>query len=147
MPLKPVDYQKTIIYKIVCNDLSITDTYVGHTTDFNARRARHKHACMFETNKLHYTIYKTIRNNGGWDNWKMVEVEKFPCNDRNEAAARERFWYEILNGNMNMKKPRADKPRERKISPPEHNEEFKREWINGNADLYHSNDNSCDEGR
>jgi len=33
MPRTPVDYSKTIIYKIVCKDLSIVDLYVGHTTD------------------------------------------------------------------------------------------------------------------
>lgn len=27
MPKQPMDYSKTIIYKIVCNDLKITDTY------------------------------------------------------------------------------------------------------------------------
>ena len=31
MPKKIIDYSKTIIYKIVCNDLTITEVYVGHT--------------------------------------------------------------------------------------------------------------------
>ena len=38
MPRLPVDYKNTIIYKIVCNDLKIKDTYVGHTTDFKSRK-------------------------------------------------------------------------------------------------------------
>ena len=32
MPRKVVDYSKTVIYKIVCKDLNITELYVGHTT-------------------------------------------------------------------------------------------------------------------
>jgi hypothetical protein len=40
-----IDYKKTIIYKIVCNDLNITDVYVGHTTNFINRKARHKYDC------------------------------------------------------------------------------------------------------
>ena len=34
MPKSNCDYSRTVIYKIVCNDLSITDCYVGHTTEF-----------------------------------------------------------------------------------------------------------------
>ena len=31
----------------------------------------------------------------------MVEIEKYPCNDSNEAYARERYWYEQLNSKLN----------------------------------------------
>ena len=40
-----------------------------------------------------------IRKNGGWENWCMIEIEKYPCNDKNEAKARERYWLETLNYN------------------------------------------------
>ena len=40
-----------------------------------------------------------IRENEGWNNWSMIEIEKYPCNDKNEACARERYWYELLNAN------------------------------------------------
>jgi hypothetical protein len=26
-------------------------------------------------------VYSTIRENGGWNNWSMVEIEKYPCKD------------------------------------------------------------------
>ena len=42
MPRKEIDYSKTVIYKIVCNDLNVKDVYVGHTTDFTKRKATHK---------------------------------------------------------------------------------------------------------
>ena len=45
MPRKPIDYSKTHFYKIVCKDTSITDCYVGHTTDFTKRQWQHKNSC------------------------------------------------------------------------------------------------------
>ena len=35
----------------------------------------------------------------------MVEIEKYPCNDANEACAKERYWFERLNSTLNMKSP------------------------------------------
>ena len=99
MPRTAISYQNTIIYKIVCNDLNIKDMYVGHTTDYRRRQSEHKRSC--KTNDKNFKIYIIIRSNGGWSNWCMIEIEKFPCNDGNEARARERFWYETLNSNLN----------------------------------------------
>ena len=50
-----------------------------------------------------------IRLNGGWDNWKMIEIEKFPCKDGNEARTRERYWFEELNADMNTLIPSRSK--------------------------------------
>jgi hypothetical protein len=106
MPRKAIDYEKTVFYKFVCNDLNIKDVYIGSTTDFTKRKNCHKSRCNKENNKkYHLKIYQTIRENGGWDNWKMIEIEKYKCNDGNDARARERYWYEILNANMNIQVP------------------------------------------
>ena len=106
MPRKPINYKKAIIYKLVCNDLLITDLYVGHTTDFTNRKKLHKQCSLNPTNSKHnYKVYKMIRDNGGWDNWSMIEIEKYPFNDENEARARERQWYELLDANMNTRCP------------------------------------------
>ena len=102
MPRLPIDYSKTVIYKIVANDLSITECYVGSTTDFTRRKQWHKSACSNEKGKSYdLKVYKTIRDNGGWAEWCMVEIEKYPCNDANEATSRERYWFGILNSNLN----------------------------------------------
>ena len=45
MPKTDVDYSNTIIYKICCKDESITDVYVGHTTNFIQRKYSHKISC------------------------------------------------------------------------------------------------------
>ena len=109
MPRKAIDYKKVIIYKLVCNDLSIKDLYVGHTTDFTNRKKLHKQCFLNPTNSKHnYKVYKMIRENGNWNNWSMIEIEKYPCNDDNVARARERFWYEELQATMNTLRPKTN---------------------------------------
>jgi uncharacterized protein with ParB-like and HNH nuclease domain len=102
MPRTTIDYSNTIIYKIVCNDPNITDLYVGHTTNFTNRKYRHRDNSINDSRKAsHCKVYTTIRENGGWYNWSMIEIEKFSCVDENEAKARERYWIETLNCSLN----------------------------------------------
>ena len=109
MPKVPMDYANTIIYKIVCNDLNITECYVGHTTNFIQRRSKHKTNCVNEKEKhYNYKLYKTIRENGGWANYSMIELEKYNCNDVNEASAKEREYYEKLNSLLNTNNPHRE---------------------------------------
>ena len=106
MPKIPTDYLKTIIYQICCKDLLVTNKYVGHTTNFTQRKKCHKLRCNNLNDKKHnFKLYQIIRDYGNWDNWEMIEIEKYPCNDGNEATARERYWYETLNANMNSNVP------------------------------------------
>lgn len=106
MPRKPMDYSKTIIYKLVCNDLNITDIYIGHTTEFRRRKNEHKSRCCNPTS-LAYNFYKYqfIREHGGWDNWSMILIENYPCINKLEAEKRERYWIEELNATLNASIP------------------------------------------
>ena len=105
MPKTKVDYTNTIIYKIVCSNEDIEYIYVGSTTDFTKRKYNHKCSCN-NINDKHYNEkkYVEMRNNGGWDNFKMLEVEKYPCNDKREAEAREEEIRVKLKANMNSKR-------------------------------------------
>jgi hypothetical protein len=116
MPKKDIDFSNTIIYKLVCNDVNITETYVGHTTNFTKRKASHKERCNdINGKKYHLKVYQIMRQNGGWDNWSMIEIEKYNCNDNNEARARERYWYELLSSKMNDKIPLRTKEEFKKM--------------------------------
>jgi len=95
MPKDIVDYSNTIIYKIYCKDETITDIYVGHTTNFIQRKYSHKIACNNLQNNV--KIYNTIRCNGGWDNWNMVEIAKYSCKDATEARIKEQEHYDEIN--------------------------------------------------
>jgi hypothetical protein len=102
MPKVNMDYSRTIIYKIVCKDLLVTDMYVGHTTNFIKRKQQHKSRCNNENDRIYNLfVYQTIRYTGGWSNWDMIEIEKYNCNDVNEALKRERYWIEELKATLN----------------------------------------------
>jgi len=107
MPKIPIDYSNTIIYKLVHKeDLDDMNIYVGSTTNFKQRKASHKKCCNKGHDKgYNQKIYKFIRENGGWNEWVMIEIEKYPCKDLNEATARERYWKRELNATLNTIEP------------------------------------------
>ena len=107
MPKVQIDFSKTIIYKIVHKeDPDNHESYTGHTTEFAKRKCEHKKRCLNPNNKKHHLkVYKYIRENGGWDNFIMLEIEKYPCNDGNEARARENYWYNELKSKLNTQVP------------------------------------------
>ena len=136
-----VDYNKTVIYKIVCNDLAIKDLYVGSTTKFSNRKTCHKANCKNEKTKPYkFKIYQTIREHGGWENWSMIEIEKFPCKNKNEARTRERHWLKQLEANLNMIAPIQTEPeliQYRSNYHKEHAEKIRKynvEWRKKNAE-------------
>jgi len=106
MPLKKINYSNTIFYRIVCNDLNITDCYIGHTTNFISRKRNHKQCCNNEKlNAYNFHLYKLIRENGGWDNWSMIMIEQINCKDYNEAIQIERNFIEKYKSNLNSNNP------------------------------------------
>ena len=144
MPRVAMDYSKTIIYKIVCNDLNITDTYVGHTTNFVKRKHKHKSNCNNEKSKHHgLKVYQTIRENGGWDNWSIIQICEYPCNSIHEAILEERRYYELLNANLNMDYP----GRTRKEYEKKYRDENKEQIIKQNKIWYKKNKKEISEKR
>jgi hypothetical protein len=108
MPRKPIDYSNTHIYKIVCKDLSITECYVGHTTDFKSRRSKHKtQADSVDQASKTYNIpvYKFIRENGGFVNFDMILISTHAFDNSLEARRQERLCIEELNPKLNLKIP------------------------------------------
>jgi len=108
MPKTQTDYLRTIIYKICCRDVSINDIYIGHTTNFTQRKQNHKSSCCNEnSNNYNLYVYKFIRENGGWDNWTMIQLEEHNCKNKREAEATEHYWIEQLAAKLNSNKPHA----------------------------------------
>ena len=95
------DYSNTLIYKIYCKDPVINDVYVGHTTNFVQRKFSHKQGALHSSNKL----YDTIRNNGGWANWKMDIVAFFDCQDLREARQKEQEYFLSCKATLNSIEP------------------------------------------
>ena len=103
---KLIDYSNTIIYKISCKDTNITNTYVGHTINFCQRQQSHKYNCNNEQSICYnYKLYETIRQNGGWNNWKMDIVNFFNCINKYEALQKEQEYFLLLNADLNSIEP------------------------------------------
>jgi len=102
---KVIDYstREIIFYKFICNDPTIISTYVGHTTNFTDRKRQHKNTCLNINNKKYnLLIYKTIRENGGWDNWIMFEIERKIVSSRQEALQYEQYLIDLQVEKLNM---------------------------------------------
>jgi hypothetical protein len=106
MPKHDVDYSCTVIYKITCKDTNIPDKYVGHTTDFVKRKYAHKRSSHNETSaNYHLKLYKFIRDNGGWDNWKMEMIQFYDCENQHDARVKEQEHYIELKATLNSIEP------------------------------------------
>ena len=126
MPKTEIDYSNTVIYKITCKDPLVTDLYVGHTTNFVQRKHGHKQSCINEkSSNYNCKLYKTIRANGGWDNWVMEIVAFFKCNDHYEARIKEQEYFTSLNATLNSLEP-LPKPKPKPIETPQLNKEIKK---------------------
>ena len=106
MPKVEIDYSNTIIYKIVCKDQSISDVYVGHTTNFVQRKYSHKQSCYnIKSSYYNLKLYKTIRDNGNWANWEMSIVNFYNCKNQLEARQREQEYFISLGATLNSIEP------------------------------------------
>jgi len=95
-------YENGMIYKLCCNDTNIKEEYIGSTVNFNERKRCHKNNCNNPNNpRYNYEVYQFIRDNGGFENFSMVLVEKYPCNDKLELTKRERHWIELIQSKLN----------------------------------------------
>jgi hypothetical protein len=92
MPKTSINYQKSVIYKIQHLDKSEL-LYIGSTTDFIKRKHRHKYYCMNINNIDHkyfnIKLYKTMRENGGWEQFNIIIIKEFPCNNKIELLIEE----------------------------------------------------------
>lgn len=146
MPKSSINYSKTIIYKIVCEDIP-EYVYVGHTTNFTQRKKEHKsNVALNKPSK----IYQIINENKGWDNWKMIEIEKYPCNDSNEARAREQHFIDEYKSNLNSHNASITKE-DAKIQKSEYNKIYREtqgeELLKKKREYYEQNKESITEKR
>ena len=135
MPRTKIDYSNTIIYKLCCKDITITDIYVGHSTDMRKRKNHHKHSCINEKSKnYNLNVYQFIHANGEWVNWDMIEIERYNAIDGYDAKKRERYWIEELKATLNSYIPtRTNK--EYRENNKEIIAEKQKEWYENNKEI------------
>lgn len=94
-------YENFVIYKIF--QQSIPDIfYIGSTINFSQRKSSHKKYTHNKVSKkYHYPLYQYIRGCGGWNNFSMEIIEKYPCNSKIEGLKKEQEIIEILKPKLN----------------------------------------------
>lgn len=106
MPKTVIDYSNTIFYKISCKDDSISDLYIGHTTNFVQRKNGHKQSCNNSKSANHACkLYEFIRHNGGWDNWRMDIIAHHECQDHSHARTKEQEYFIYYHATLNSIEP------------------------------------------
>lgn len=88
MPKVDIDYSNIIIYMIQCIDDTVSERFIGHTTNIVQKKYGHKQA-VHNTN-IHNPLYDTIRSHGGWCNWTMEMLEKCECEDIQDVHEKEK---------------------------------------------------------
>ena len=132
MPRKEIDYNKTVFYKLVCNDLNIYDCYVGSTTDFTSRKRHHKRSCTQEQSfAFNLPVYKFIREHGNWDNWSMIPIEQIALDNKLDVLKREREHIEALKSTLNRQIPTRTK-HEYTITNREKKKEYDKVYLETN---------------
>ena len=90
-------------YKIVningdCDNLC----YVGSTANWSRRINSHKNNCTNKNGKQYnYKVYQTIRANGGWHQFKMIEIGTAEQLTQRQAHAIEEDYRIALKADMN----------------------------------------------
>jgi len=94
------------IYKLCCNDVSVTDVYVGSTKNHYRRKNNHKTSCNNSNDSRHNLyVYRFIRENGGWDNWSFIILDTVQYKEKHELHRKEREYIESLHATLNKQLP------------------------------------------
>jgi hypothetical protein len=87
-------------YKIAMNDLC----YIGRTSNPKSRFSTHK--CKAQTSNI--PLYKHIRENGGWDKFKVEVIDVQEFQDGDQAREHEHALYIHHGANMNTLIPNGN---------------------------------------
>ena len=92
---------KYIIYKIEINN----HKYIGSTKNFTQRKASHKASCLYESRATHNCLlYRTIRENGGWNCCTMIPVKEIEVESKTQAHIAEEATRIEYNAQMNTRR-------------------------------------------
>lgn len=97
-------YNKSIIYKLEHVEKSDL-VYIGGTTNFNARKAQHKSRTQNVNDKEFMAYkYKMIRENGGWDMFRMIPIKEISVDSKRALEMEEEKVREEYKAKLNSHK-------------------------------------------
>jgi hypothetical protein len=89
-----VNYNNGKIYKIVCNTTGLV--YIGSTTKNKLCERLTQHKSRFkkynEGDNIKYSSFLVLENN----NYNIILIENYKCNNKDELTARERYYIEKI---------------------------------------------------
>ena len=78
-----------------------------------------------------------MNENGGWENWRMVPLEEYPCENEIQATIREQYWINELKSDMNSQRAYRS-VEERKLQKREVNIKHKDQYNQARSFKYHN---------
>ena len=92
-----------IVYKL-CSD-ECDDSYIGSTRNITQRKRNHKSGCNNPKDKHYNTkIYRTMREFGGWDEWRLCPLELMKNSTKFEAECQEEVVRMRLKAELNSRR-------------------------------------------
>lgn len=101
-----MNYQNSVIYKIICKDKQITNKYISSTTNLNRRISDHIRNCNnINSKNYNQKLYQYIRANGGFSNWDIIIIEKYSTNTLKELKQRTKIHIDEIGASLNKQTP------------------------------------------
>lgn len=91
MPKNPINYTKSIIYRLEHIDKPEL-FYIGATTDFTRRKYQHKRRTLLVKEcpkSVHSYMYNIMDKTGGWDNYRMSPIKEISCENSTQLRIEE----------------------------------------------------------
>ena len=75
--------------------------YIGSTSNFNNRLRAYNNNFRLNTKECKTKLYKYINNNGGWDNFDMIEIGVIEYENKCQLKIEEQKWIDDLGATLN----------------------------------------------
>ena len=124
------------IYKLCCD--GIDDFYIGSSWDMKQRKSMHKSIYYnINSDKHNYKVYKFIRENKGFENWKFEILETALFENKTSREIREQHYIDTLKPTLNDKRAHITKEQRKKYNKDynqteqrkEHNKEYNKKQL------------------
>jgi hypothetical protein len=87
-----IDYQNTVIYQLVCP--TFDGIYVSYTSNLYVKKFKYANPTKV---RKPLEFQDTIDLHGGFNNWKIIVLEKYPeCNNTEDAKSKVEEWIKKL---------------------------------------------------
>jgi hypothetical protein len=99
----PVDFKQGKVYQII-NEVD-DKVYVGSTCNPLSKRFASHRAAFKSKSKQFSSYFHRHARDIGWGTMDIILLEDYPCRNRSELVARERYWIDYLEPELNTKPP------------------------------------------